>query len=415
MTKHILVLALVCLLGLCGWARISGSWSTEIVVLPDPALRYTHLGLEYAVDSSWTISSWSEFTEDGFAAQSFGLTGMLGPAYIQGTMAFNPSSTEEVLVTFPDDCAPQTASVTLEAPAYMWTKGKAELSFLGTTFIARALHFAYPYAPGYAWPCCPPQTESYILFCLTGQAEHVSITGMFEDCCSGLTFAGALIQLTDLSLCCGITHEARLSFSKAGFEYVEFTAKSLFPLCCGITFDASITFTVDSKVASITPRFEGIGQVCVTLFADVVWDQELYLFEGIVIHGWRIRCELGDCAYLEMLTALDVEKVENALADSESESESPCEFKEEEAAQPVFQGEEFEYIKLGFCGPGCCGGVYSVDVAVYFQHAGTLFGITRVETAAEVPVMSNLYLLTSFALDAVAGDHVLSVGWDFRF
>ncbi len=415
MKKPILVLAAVCVLGFSGWAQISGAWETELILLPDPELAYTKLDIHYTIDGNWTISSSSKFTGTGFAAQSFGILGMLGPAQIEGKMAFNPSSEDTVLVTFPDGCDPQSASVTLEAPAYMWTKGRAEMDLMGTTLLARVVHFAYPYAPSYYWPCCSPQTESYILFCLTGQGEYVSITGKFEDCCYGLSFAGALLELTGLSLCCGITHDATLSFSKAGFEYLKFTATSLFPLCCGITFDAEVKFTVDSKVASITPRWEGIGEICVTLFADVVWDEADHLFGGIEIHGWKIRCELGDCAYIEMLTALEVAKVEQALKIANDADRKLCEFEEEDEYEPVFQGDEFEYIKLGFCGPGCCGGTYSVDVAVFFQEEGTLFGITRVEADAKVPVMTNLSLFTSFSMDAVANAHQMSVGWDFRF
>ncbi len=415
MIRPILVLAVVCLLGFSGWGQISGAWETELILLPAPELAYTMLDLHYTIDGDWTISSFSMFTGSGFAAQSFGISGMLGPAYIEGKMSFNPSSEDVVTVTFPAACDPQTTTVTLEAPAYMWTKGRAEWGLMGTTFIARAVHFAYPYAPSYHWPCCSPQTESYILFCLTGQGEYVSITGKFEDCCTGLSFAGALIELTGLSLCCGITHDVTLSFSKAGFEYVTFTATSLFPLCCGITFDAEVKFTVDSKVATITPRWEGIGELCVTLFADVIWDEGEHLFGGIEIHGWKIRCDLGGCAYIEMLTALDVDKVEQALKNANDAEEKLCEFEEKEEYTPLFQGDEFEYIKLGFCGPGCCGGTYTVDVALFFQHEGTLFGITRVKADAKVPVMANLSVFTSFAMDAVANDHTLSIGWDFQF
>lgn len=415
MKKPILVVAAVCLVGLPGWAQISGCWEAELEILPAPALSYTELSLEYTLNGDWTFSSLTEFTESGFAGQRFGISGMLGPAFIEGTMAFNPSSDEQVTVSFPDGCGTQTASTTLASPAYMWTRGKAEWSLLGTTFIARTVHYAYPYAPNYEWPCCSPQTESYILFCLTAQSEYLSVTGMFEDCCTGLAFAGALLEVTDLSLCCDITHDLTLSFSKAGFEYLKFTASSLLPLCCGVTFDAEVKFTVNSKIASITPRWEGLGQACVSLFADVLWEEDSHLFEGIEIYGWKIRCELGDCAHLEMLTALDVAEVEEALAGDEEE-DKPCEFSEESTQRPVFQGDEFEYIELGFCGPGCCGGRYTVDVAVFFQDAEpTLFGLSRLETEAKVPVMSNLELHTSFALDAVENDHTLSVGWYFTF
>jgi len=69
---------------------------------------------------------------------------------------------------------------------------------------------------------------------------------------------------------------------------------------------------------------------------------------------------------------------------------------------------------LGFCGPGCCGGNYSVDIAVYFTSDEALFGISRVGADMTIPVMSNLTVNSSFAVNT-GGDTTLDVGWTFKF
>ncbi|MBC7097500.1 hypothetical protein H5T52_00005, partial [Candidatus Bipolaricaulota bacterium] len=78
--------------------------------------------------------------------------------------------------------------------------------------------------------------------------------------------------------------------------------------------------------------------------------------------------------------------------------------------EDVFEEAEFEYIELGFCGPGCCGGQWSSTFAAYFQESGGLFGITRFTGEVTVPVMSNFSFTVSFA-----STPELSVGWTFTF
>jgi len=398
MKKPIVVLAALCTLGFSCWAAISGSWEAGLTLIPPPpALEYTQLTIDYRITPNWTVSSHSTFTEQGFVDQALGISGMMGPISVDGAIHFNPALSETVVVSFPDECEVQTESVTLEPPAYMWAEGEAALSFLGAELIAGFTHYAFPYAPDYEWPCCQPQTESYTLFHLTGRTEHMSLTGWFADCCLGISFKRALLTFTDLSLCCGLTHDVELSFSKSGFDHIIVETRTLTPLFWGTTFDLMVKFTVDSKVVSLTPRFVGFPDVCVTLFADVLWEEEEFRFRGIEIHGWKLRSELGRCSYIEFLTALDVDAVEAELE------------------KDIFRGEEFEYVKLGVCMPGCCGDYLTFDAAVFFQPEGSLFGVTRVELSAEVPVMPSLSLLTSTSLDAIGADHTVSFGWKFTF
>jgi len=55
-----------------------------------------------------------------------------------------------------------------------------------------------------------------------------------------------------------------------------------------------------------------------------------------------------------------------------------------------------------------------VDIAVYFTSDEALFGISRVGADMTIPVMSNLTVNSSFAVNT-GGDTTLDVGWTFKF
>ena len=168
----------------------------------------------------------------------------------------------------------------------------------------------------------------------------------------------------------------------------------MFPICCGISFDIAVTFTTDAKTISLTPKLASIGEACFELYADLVSEggenADLYL-NAIRVDGWKIRCEIADCNYVEYVSFLSPDKAEDY-------------------GYTDFEEGEFEYMKLGFCGPGCCGGEYTVDIAVYFGSGGTLFDITRIGAEMSIPLMSNFMLNVKFA-----SDNNLDIGWTFTF
>jgi len=79
-----------------------------------------------------------------------------------------------------------------------------------------------------------------------------------------------------------------------------------------------------------------------------------------------------------------------------------------------FQEGEYEYLKLGFCGPACCGGIYRLDLAVFFRHEGGLFGISRILAQGSVPLAPGLAMEPKLELP-FGGTAILSVGWNWRF
>jgi hypothetical protein len=342
-----------------GIGTFSGKWEGKISLLPTPtALTTNKLTLNYT-DFGWTFTgvlSLLGSTSDTFDISA---TGAFGPFSINGTMKFDFT------------------------PAYKGTKLVTSLDFAGLGLSFEAYHgAAYVTDVGCQTPA---QSLKYVL---KGSVDPLSVTLTFRDCCTGTEFYSAKITLKGLGLCCGISLDAELYFTKAdGFKYLSFSGIEI-PLCCGVSLTAGVKFETNAKTVTTGFKFAGFGDACFTVYADAITEDSAWL--GIEVYGWKIKCSLGDCNYVEFLTALDPEYfVDNNIV--------------------AFQGGEFEYIKLGFCGAGCCGGKYTVDISVFFKSSG-LFGISRIAANMSIPIMSNLTVKVSFATP-----DSLSVGWVFTF
>jgi len=423
MKRALAILAACSLFGFAGLAQVSGEWDTTINVLPTLGLEETSLTLTYTF-AGWDLTSISTFDSTGFVSQSFEAVGALGPTEIEASIAFAPG--EETIY----ECGSEIWTV--PGPHYKSSSLEASLEFGGVSFSFAVTHDA-DYVAIFtedeiqtngselsAWTSdcydkyllvasdgyyCQTDSEialwlpSYMTYTLTVEADPISAEIVFDDVCTGIQFKEATIGFADLSLCCGITFDAELAFNKCeGFDYFEFTAKDLFPICCGISFDLSVKFTTTAKTVTLEPKWAGISG-CFEFYGDLAYtggeNEDLYL-NGLRIDGFKIRCDLAECNYVEFVTFL-----------------SP-EYADDYGYEDVFEGTEFEYIELGFCGPGCCGGNYSVDLSVFFDAGGGLFGISRVGADMSIPVMSNFTLNTSFGV-TTAGDTTLDIGWTFTF
>lgn len=393
----------VCTLGFAGFSQFSGSWATTITLTPAPAVSLSStFTLNYVV-AGWTLTSTSRITGAGFDRQLFSIRGAFGPFSMTGRMWFAPLVPEYMasdLVTSFD-----FGGVGIGLTVRHW-----DTDYNAAMFTTAAWPFG-PWWPD-TTPC--PQTGVYgMMYILSTTVAPLTVKTTFVDCCDGIEFDSVLITLKGIGLCCGITYDAALSFTKAGFGYVEFTAKDLITLCCGISFDAAVKFTVDTKSVTLTPKWAGIVG-CLTVYGDLQTyvtgemgkvpdsppggtpgQQVVHGVGGIEIYGFRIRCTLADCNYLEVVHAWNVSKVEAVLGDIFSATYG-----------------EFEYYKLGFCGPGCCGGTWTVDATVYFGTAGKLFQITRFIASAKIPIMPAL----DITLGLTGGlANSASIGWTFRF
>ena len=387
MKRALAVFSVLAVLGFSGFAigTFSGSWDTNIKLLPSPSLDYTKLTLKYT-DLGFTITSVSTFTGAGFTDQSFSLSGNFGPFEVSGAMYFLPTGTQ----TISWKCDTQTGEIPITGPKYKSANLQAKLSFGGISITSKVEHWAWPFL--LAQSCCsyPSQTpSSYMLYTNTIVLDPFTLVLRFDDCCTGIAFKDLTLDVTGIGLCCGISLDAEFNFTKAGFGYLSFSGISI-PLCCNVSLSATVKFTTEGKEISPKLSFGGFADACFTVYGDVVQTQNR-IWEGIAIYGWKIKCTLGDCSYVEFLTALDVTAVEKIVGD-------------------IFKDNEYEYMKLGFCGAGCCGGQYTVDLSVFFQKTGSLFGITRIGANMSIPVMSNFTVKVAFT-----STPTLDVGWVFTF
>jgi len=378
--------------GAFGIGTFSGKWETKIILLPasNLGLDYTTLTINYS-DFGWTFTSISKFDSTGFVYEKLGFTGPVGPITIKGNMWFDPT-----------------------APAYEAADLTTSLDFAGVTFGLTVRHWAASYAGNFFsnsdstkpwYPDTVPCSGTYsngLQYIITAKVSPLSLKVRFVDCCSGTTLQDLSVTLSGLGLCCGITYDASLYFTKAGFQYVQFTAYNVIQLCCGISFDVRVRFGTSYKYVYIKPKFAGFGEACFTVYGDAdfggltggTWNQvggNAIEWAGIKIYGWAIECKIADCNSLKIVTALDPAWYNDNVED-------------------VFKQNEFEYVKLSFCGAGCCGGQYTVGLSVFFQQSGSLFGITRIGADMSIPVMSNLTVNVSF--DSSVS---LKVGWTFTF
>jgi hypothetical protein len=363
MKRALAVFSVLAVLGFSafGIGTFSGKWAATIDVLT-PELTANTLTLNYT-DFGWTFTGVLSLL--GSPSDTFDISakGAFGPFSINGTMKFDFT------------------------PAYKGAKLVTSLDFAGLGLSFEAYHGAY-YVKDVGCQT-PAQSLKYVL---KAKVDPVSVTLTFRDCCTGTEFYSAKITLKGISLCCGIALDSELYFTKAdGFEYLKFSGIEI-PLCCGVSLTAGVEFTTSGKALSTGLKFAGFGDACFTVYADAIGNQTTNptRWLGIAIHGYKIKCSLGDCNYVEFLTALNPDYfVENEIV--------------------VFEKDEFEYMKLGFCGAGCCGGKYTVDLSVFFKSSG-LFGISRIAADMSIPVMSNFAVNVSFSTP-----NTLDIGWTFTF
>jgi len=429
MKRALAILAVCSLFGFAGLAQFSGEWSTTLNILPTLGLEESVLTLTYSV-AGFEITGKSTF-DPTFSEQEFSVSGSIGAFGGEGVLLFDPA-----------------------APAYGAAGIQAKLDFAGVGFTTTIVHVASGYAAIFE-----PFGIAFANYGLTAgmvyltevDSDTVDIEISFVDDCTGIVFYDATLTLEDIALCCGVTYDFELYFTKAnGFEYAKFSLSDLFSLCCGISFDASVKFGVDYKQVSLNPSIDWAGE-CLELGLDIGWSD--FTLTGIDIDYIGISCEYGDCLSFEAGTAflreydIEVEYVDEAGTVVQTASvtlftrTAPSGWGLKDGIHFVYVGGaiddaiwwmEYEYAKLSFCGPGCCGGEYTVDVSLYWaefydiwengapqvppvQVFPTLFGLSRVVGSFEVPVMDNLTItmdLTHWLLTDVTE---LDIGWTFTF
>jgi hypothetical protein len=372
--------------GAAPFPGFSGKWDMSVCLLPSPITLTSALTLTTNV-AGFDVSGYFRFTGGGIDRVSFSTSGALGPFSLKSGMYFKPS-----------------------VPEYMGSYLSTSLDFAGLGIALDVYHWDTDYNacffdgtcwPSLKWldgdkPCTAPGGFG-MAYVLSTKVDPLAVKIIFADCCEGIEFYKSIITLKGLGICCGVSLDAELSFLKEkGFDYLKLSGIEI-PLCCGVSLTATVTFTVDAKVVETGLKFAGIGDACFTVYGDAIKSGNAWT--GIDIYGWKIKCALGDCNYVEFLTALNVDAIENILGD-------------------IFLAAcgEYEYVKMGFCGAGCCGGKYTVDLSIYFGSNGGIFDITRLVYSVKIPIMSNFTLnISGTAAAATCATNSFCFGWTFTF
>jgi len=375
MKRALAIAVALCTLGVAGFSQITGKWTGSVCL---GGTFSSTLTLGYEV-SGITLTSVSTFGTTGFTGQQFTMAGAFGPFSLSGKMDFDPVT-----------------------PAYKQSDLSTGFDFGGIKLSLKVEHWAAAYVP--AGLCTQTPTLGALRYTLAGTLAPITAKLTFLDCCTGTAFNDLTVTLTGLSLCCGVTYDAALYFTKAGFGYVSFTAKNFAAICCGISFDLSVKFTVDAKTVVVTPKFAGFGEACFVVYGNVESSggtgSDLFL-NAIRIDGFKISCTIADCNYIEFVTFLSPDKAGLYL--------DPNPFNTEDCG-------EFEYIGFGTCGSACCGGQYTVDMKIFFGTKGGLFDVTRMGGKLVLPVMGNLAVtLEGYVAAATCYPSSVCIGWELTF
>jgi hypothetical protein len=364
----------------------SGKWDMSVKLLPAPIALTSALTLTTNV-AGFDVSGYFRFTGGGIDRVSFTTSGALGPFSLKSGTYFNPGVPEYMgsyLSTSLD-----IAGLGIGFDVYHWDTD------YGDCFFAEGCWPFLKWLDGDN-PCTAPGGFG-MAYVLSTKVDPLAVKIILADCCEGIEFYKSIITLKGLGICCGVSLDAELSFLKEkGFDYLKLSGIDI-PLCCGVSLTATVTFTVDAKTVETGLKFAGIGDTCFTVYGDAIKSGNAWT--GIDIYGWKIKCTLGDCNYVEFLTALNVDAIEEILGD-------------------IFLAAcgEYEYVKMGFCGAACCGGKYTVDLSIYFGSNGGIFDITRLVYSVKIPIMTNFTLTFSgTAAAAACATNSFSFGWTFTF
>lgn len=385
MKRALAIAVAVCTLGVAGFSQIAikGSWTATVCLLPSPMTLTSTLTITTTL-AGFDVTSVTAFGAAGITSQRFGLKGLFGPFDVSGNMWFQPSPAAYLasdLVTGFD-----FGGVKIGATIRHWTPG----NFRTTEWSPDTDPCATQTPPG----------VGYLQYIFTGTISPVTFRVRFADCCTGAAFQDLRISLTGYDLCCGVKLNFQFDFAKSGFTSLAISGINI-PLCCGVSFDVSITYTTTNKSVSFTPRFAGIAEACFTVWG-APFGTPTNVWDGLRIDGYRIRCTLAGCNYLEYVHAF-----------------LPIQTTIPAAIRGKFLAAcgEYEYLELGFCGPGCCGGTYNVTLRMLWGNVDPgLFGLTRFVGVVAVPVMANFTLNFEFVAPvSTCATQRFCFGWTFTF
>lgn len=306
---------------------------------------------------------------------------------------------------------------------------------------------------------------TYMEYKFTFACPPFSTEFIFHDVCTGIQFYKALVSLTDLAFfCCDMTYDIELSFTKVGFDYVKFSLGQIGVLCCGITMDLSVEFGVNYKEVSFEFDYQP-ETICADIVLGVELDTDGGYIGGLSVDYLSGSCKFGDCGKITFATVFTLEPEYAILfpmvvsggtapndklgtlvkwtvpskpkTDYKLSSFCTYQYNTAETEVNVQIYHEFEYLAISFCGAGCCGGNWTVDLKAWWAQVwsttgeksgeewtfpalsaggpGTLFGLSRMGAKVTFPLLSSFSVNSELIFNLITKSTTLTFGWSFSF
>lgn len=306
-----------------------------------------------------------------------------------GTSAMN-----RVVVIMPNDPGWSTASTSYTNEVCVY--GKISLGVDPGTTHTVAIILPSDLISSSGSPCCSGGLPGMFLnWRYTFTWDPFTLTVDLSDCCQGTWFRQLSLKAADVPLCCGLSLDSELSFSKeAGLEKLSLTMENVPLGCCGITAKISVELTPTGKAVEFEPEWKGISG-CLTVYGDVHWADGV--IGGLEVYGFGVSCYVGELK-LRAITALNPDAVEDLTDIS-------------------FYRGEWEYLGLTYTAEGCCDGDLEFKTQIWFGTEGMLFDLQRLRFDLTVPLTDQVSVFTKgqWNFAKVLPLEWLDIGWSVSF
>jgi len=380
MKRALVLVALLVGLGVAASAQITGSWCTSIAINPQtPAFKSFNstLIVNYTV-GGWTLTSTSGFTLAGWATQEFTANGTLGAFTFASDLVFDPAA-----ATFTDWTVDGSVSI-------------AGVKFDGTM---------YTDGTGMGWMFSASGAAGD-LTALVQAGFNLDEDGALirEDYC--LCYDWIEFTFT-FPFCCLDKVTAEVSFSRIGFEDVEFSVTGIpVPSISWLTIDAFLRFGVGvdedgagteplwgDKALSLTPRVN-FPAGCITFYTSLVYSgggltgQAPLVLSGLEFDGLKLSCTFGAVTFSDY-SSLNPAKNKTITGDAAY----------------------WEKICIGTSADSCCGGAFKFNVCLWFSTTSTqLFDLGKTSISLSYGLGSNLTITSGLVVLSTAVTE-----WDVGF
>jgi len=404
----------------------SGSFTTELLLDPDPNLAFQSLDFIFTLNyafGSFLSTSESEFYLLGYIWQGFGLTGGLGAFDVQADLLFGPSTADFI---YAQEII--TASIAGVQLGFYWaTLSDAVLGgpangavlrlagsvggcdivsvtelgarirddeFDGITIVHVDTGLSKSYVTN---PIVATQTGPACVSGFTG--EKVTISGISFGCIEDLT--------TTLYVSC-----------LSGFEWIRFEVEGICTGLSWLSLNLALTFELQTKSIVLTPTLIVSECVCIDTYMEVLTDapdNTIYgaftSLTGFSLYGLGFTYSWQGVT-VKALTVLDTGRYVLTTPEYGSVIAS--------IAEVVAKGYDYypdywELYSIEVTQDGCCGGLTSLLANTYFGTSDTgIFGWTMTHVEAKYAISSTLLLTMLAELDNDGIDHFgfgVEVSW----